>query len=147
MRFTTTGFVRFTAGWYLVAVSKRTVVALLGGHYLYHCEDTQMYQISYNQKIERPSEEQRLMAAFRQVDMSRNFYFSHTYDLTSSLQANLTRPAVQSDPGGWWFSDRFAWNHHMLADAFGPAKRGEDQIGRCWVLPMIYGHVDQASES
>jgi hypothetical protein len=87
------------------------------------------------------------MAAFRQVDMSRNFYFSHTYDLTSSLQANLTRPAVQSDPGGWWFSDRFAWNHHMLADAFGPAKRGEDQIGRCWVLPMIYGHVDQASES
>src|ERR1700733_2185074 len=109
IQFTTTGFVRFTAGWFLVAVSKRTVVALLGGHYLYHCEDTQMYQVSYNQKIERPSEEQRLMAAFRQVDMSRNFYFSHTYDLTSSLQANLTRPAAPPEYGGWWFNDHFAW--------------------------------------
>lgn len=37
----------------------------------------------------------------------------------------------------------------MLVDAFGPARqRGSDegQIGRCWILPMIYGHVDQASE-
>jgi len=109
-----------------------------------------MYQISYNQKIERLSEEQRLMAAFRQVDMSRNFYFSHTYDLTSSLQANLTHPAASSECGGWWFNDHFAWNHHMLSGAFDPTKKqggGEDRIGRCWVLPMIYGHVDQASES
>lgn len=93
------------------------------------------------------------MAAFRQVDMSRNFYFSHTYDLTSSLQANLTRPAYKRDNqsgSGWFFNDRFAWNHHMLVDAFGPDRPkteegDEGQIGTCWVLPMIYGHVDQAS--
>lgn len=27
------GFVRFTAGWYLILVTKRSVVGLLGGHY------------------------------------------------------------------------------------------------------------------
>jgi len=27
------GFVKFTAGWYLVLVTKRSVVGLLGGHY------------------------------------------------------------------------------------------------------------------
>ncbi len=57
------GFVRFTAGWYLVAITKRTVVALLGGHYLYHCEETQMYQVTYNQRVEKPSEEQRCFSA------------------------------------------------------------------------------------
>ncbi|KAF8306902.1 hypothetical protein DL93DRAFT_2065154 [Clavulina sp. PMI_390] len=164
------GFVRFTAGWYLVAISKRTVVALLGGHYIYHCEDTQMYQVTYNQKVERPSEEQRLMAAFRQVDMSRNFYFATGYDITSSLQANLTShpysPSTQSTNKSaspipspdwcWKFNDHFAWNHHMLADAFGPNRHvpeddgaggggtAAEPISDCWILPMIYGHVDQA---
>lgn len=27
------GFVRFTAGWYLILITKRSVVGLLGGHY------------------------------------------------------------------------------------------------------------------
>lgn len=93
------------------------------------------------------------MAAFRQVDMSRNFYFSPTYDLTSSLQANLTRPGYsRNEPGiGWTFNDRFAWNHHMLVDGFASDRQpsgetGTNHVRRCWILPMIYGAVDQASE-
>jgi hypothetical protein len=27
------GFVKFTAGWYLILITKRSVVGLLGGHY------------------------------------------------------------------------------------------------------------------
>jgi hypothetical protein len=34
------GFVKFTAGWYLILVTKRSVVGLLGGHYIYHCDET-----------------------------------------------------------------------------------------------------------
>ncbi|KAJ2911823.1 hypothetical protein MD484_g8592, partial [Candolleomyces efflorescens] len=30
------GFLRFTAGWYMILVTKCRVVALLGGHYLDH---------------------------------------------------------------------------------------------------------------
>ncbi|KAF8330313.1 SacI homology domain-containing protein [Cantharellus anzutake] len=163
------GFVRFTAGWYLVAITKRTVVALLGGHYLYHCEETQMYQVTYNQKVEKPSEEQRLMAAFRQVDMTRNFYFSHTYDITSSLQHNMTRGFLsrqhghshkpcgghpnhdipgKSEKSGWKFNDRYAWNYRMLLEAFDPEKNMQakqaDATKNHWILPLIYGHVDQA---
>lgn len=69
------GFIRFTAGWYMILISKRSVVALLGGHYLYHCESTEMIPVSFNHKIEKPAEEQRLMNIFKQVDMSKNFYF------------------------------------------------------------------------
>jgi SacI homology domain len=88
------------------------------------------------------------MAAFRRLDLSRNFYFSYTYDVTSTLQQNLTRPpspvpsdqSTRSEP--WRFNDRYAWNHHMLVDAFG---QSGDATKSHWVLPLIYGHVDQAS--
>lgn len=69
------GFVRFTAGWYMILVTKRSVVALLGGHYVYHCESTEILPICHNHRVERVSEENRLMNMFKQVDMSKNFYF------------------------------------------------------------------------
>jgi hypothetical protein len=69
------GFIRFTAGWYMILISKRSVVALLGGHYLYHCENTDIVPVCFNHKIDKPNEEQRLMNIFKQVDMSKNFYF------------------------------------------------------------------------
>ena len=73
----TLGFIRFTAGWYMILVSKRTVVALLGGHYLYHCENSDIMPVCFNHKIDKPAEEQRLMNIFKQVDMSKNFYFRY----------------------------------------------------------------------
>jgi phosphatidylinositol 3,5-bisphosphate 5-phosphatase len=69
------GFVRFTAGWYVILITKRSPVALLGGHYVYHCEETEVLTIPSSHKIEKPSEEQRLMGIFKQVDMTKNFYF------------------------------------------------------------------------
>src|SRR5882724_3851413 len=69
---------------------------------------------------------------------------SYTYDLTSTLQCNLTRrPEVPIAAERWTFNDRFAWNHHMLEKAFG--KRAEGAAKSHWVLPLVNGHVDQAS--
>jgi hypothetical protein len=53
-----TGFTRFTAGWYAVIIRKRAAVALIGGHYIYHCEETQIVTIS-TVKPERTSEESK----------------------------------------------------------------------------------------
>lgn len=53
------GFVCFTAGWYIVLVAKRSPVALLGGHYVYHCESADVLQVSFNHKVERATDEAR----------------------------------------------------------------------------------------
>ncbi|KAF8885657.1 polyphosphoinositide phosphatase [Infundibulicybe gibba] len=135
------GFIRFTAGWYMILISKRSVVALLGGHYLYHCENTDILPVCFNQKVEKPAEEQRLMDIFKQVDMSKNFYFSYTYDLTSTLQHNLTK---KRDPSRtrWSFNERFAWNYHMITS--GLDNEESSSARPHWLLPMVHGHVDQA---
>lgn len=132
------GFVKFTAGWYMIIITKRSVVALLGGHYIYHCEETEMVPVCFTHKIEKPTEEQRLINIFKQVDLSKNFYFSYTYDLTSTLQRNLTQLAHASR----LFNDRFAWNHYLMTKAF--ETPDYLPIRACWMLPLIHGHVDQA---
>uniref|UniRef100_A0A0W0FVL4 Putative polyphosphoinositide phosphatase n=1 Tax=Moniliophthora roreri TaxID=221103 RepID=A0A0W0FVL4_MONRR len=134
------GFIRFTAGWYMILITKRSIVALLGGHYIYHCENTEMVPVCFNQKTEKPAEEQRLLGVFKQVDMSKNFYFSYTYDLTSTLQHNLAGSS-RNIYGKWPFNDRYAWNFHMLTAPFGEE---QGNIRTQWMLPLVHGHVDQA---
>ncbi|RPD60768.1 hypothetical protein L227DRAFT_501341 [Lentinus tigrinus ALCF2SS1-6] len=135
------GFIKFTAGWYMILISKRSVVALLGGHYVYHCESTDILPVAFNHKVDKPTEEARLMNVFKQVDMSKNFYFSYTYDLTSTLQHNLTRSGL-SPARQWSMNDRFAWNHHLLTSAFEGSSPPSSKSH--WLVPLIHGHVDQA---
>ena len=93
------GFVRFTAGWYMILITKRSPVALLGGHYVYHCEETEVLTIPSGHKIEKPSEEQRLMGVFKQVDMTKNFYFrwgANTFFLFCLLTAGIIATPMTS---------------------------------------------------
>lgn len=69
--------------------------------------------------------------------------FSYTYDLTSTLQHNLTGSSRAVQDGPWPFNDRYAWNFHMLTAAFGDMET--PHLKPQWILPLMHGHVDQAS--
>ncbi|OWZ44073.1 polyphosphoinositide phosphatase [Cryptococcus neoformans c45] len=128
------GFIRFTASWYMVLMTKRSEVGLLGGHYIYHCDDTTLYPIG--PKVEKSAQETKMINTFNLVDLSKNFYFSYSYDLTNTLQTNLT---VSANNRRW--NTRFMWNHHLLSPAFDL----EEPRGRSrWIIPLIHGFVDQA---
>ncbi|KXS17766.1 hypothetical protein M427DRAFT_96707 [Gonapodya prolifera JEL478] len=132
------GFVRFLEGYYLMIVTKRRAVALLGGHYVYHIDETKLIYIPGPMvKIERKPDESRYIQVFQNVDLSKNFYFSYTYDITRTLQHNLTRTPgrVSFDP-----QEMFVWNFNPLVAGFG-------SISSPWALPAIHGFVDQAKIS
>lgn len=40
------GFIRFTDGYYMIIITKRSPVALLGGHYIYHIDDTTLIPLN-----------------------------------------------------------------------------------------------------
>lgn len=71
------------------------------------------------------------------------YFRSYTYDLTSTLQHNLTK-STRPSGGKWPFNDRFAWNFHLLNGPF----VGQDisPVRAQWLLPLVHGHVDQASK-
>lgn len=163
------GFIKFTGPYYLVTIKTRVPVAMIGGHYVYHSEETQLTPVTGKVPKNTQVEEARLMAAFRSVDLSKNFYFSYSYDLTNTLQSYFTHPSsysaslgafspIRFDPEesssssraagfdprrvAWGFHDKFFWNHYLLLSAFGNTVDREG--GSPWVLPLIYGFVDQS---
>lgn len=160
------GFVRFTAGYYMVLISKRSVVSLIGGHYIYHCDETQVLPVCHPSTLsnlpgrskQKDHQEAQRLRAFRQVDLSKNFYFSHTYDVTRTLQENMTGPRVAHrihSTSAWGYKEKFMWNYHLLVPAFADCQHLHPDepmasallAKRQWVIPLVHGFVDQAKLS
>lgn len=86
------GFVRFLEGYYIILITKRRRVATIGHHSVYKIEDTSMIYIPNDSVRYSHPDESRYVKMFQNVDLSSNFYFSYSYDLTHPLQFNMTPP-------------------------------------------------------
>lgn len=83
---------RFLEGYYIILVTKRRKVGVIGHHTIYKIEDTSMIYIPNDSvRIFHP-DEQRYVKMFQSIDLSSNFYFSYSYDLTHTLQSNMAPP-------------------------------------------------------
>ncbi|XP_015601524.1 polyphosphoinositide phosphatase isoform X2 [Cephus cinctus] len=92
------GFVRFLEGYYIILVTKRRRVAVIGHHTIYKIEDTSMIYIPNDTVRLFHPDEQRYVKMFQSIDLSSNFYFSYSYDLTHTLQHNMAPPRhIKSD--------------------------------------------------
>lgn len=91
------GFVRFLEGPYIILITKRKRVSLIGPHTIYKIEDISMLYIPNETVRYVHPDESRYMKMFQNVDLSSNFYFSYSYDLTHTLQYNMAKtvPPVQ----------------------------------------------------
>ena len=152
------GFVRFLEGYYVVLITKRRKVGLIGHHTIYKIEDTSMIYIPHDTVREAHSDEQRYLRMFQSIDLSSNFYFSYSYDLTHTLQHNLSTPrflTAKVDPPvalhtiphmetsqfsyTSQFQSKFVWNEHLL--------KGLEDVDPDWLLPIVHGFVDQSNIS
>ena len=142
------GFIRFTDTYYMLIVTKRQQVAMIGGHYIYRVEDTELIPLaspSGNRFTStRSAEESRYLGILNQVDLNKSFYFSYSYDITHSLQHNIIRQRQAMQNGQHQadvdFNSMFVWNHHLLKPAI-KALRNPFH----WCLPTIHGFIDQAA--
>ncbi|KAK3678061.1 phosphatidylinositol-3,5-bisphosphate 5-phosphatase [Recurvomyces mirabilis] len=140
------GFIRFTEAHYMLPVTKRQQAAMIGGHYVYQIEDTEMVPLTTGASSrfmrDRNPEELRFLGILNNLDLNKHFYFSYAYDITHSLQHNIiTQRAALADgrhdpkPD---FNAMFVWNHHLLKPATAALKHPFD-----WCLPIIHGFIDQ----
>lgn len=145
------GFIRFTAQYYMIYVTKRSQVGMIGGHYLYQIDKTELMPLvtaaSNRAKTERHLEEARYVGILNNLDLTRSFYFSYSYDVTRTLQHNIMRErqALQeglAEPRQADHNDMFIWNHHLLKPAKQVLKNPFD-----WCLSIVHGYVDQSALS
>ena len=144
------GFVRFTGSYYMLLITKRSQVAIIGGHYVYQIDGTELISLTSTSSSRfKPldAEEGRFVSTLNNLDLSRSFYFSYSYDITRTLQDNIAREreVLHIRPGDSPLKTHnamFVWNHHLLQPASRALRKTYD-----WCLPIIHGFVDQATLS
>jgi hypothetical protein len=110
----------------------------------------------------RATAEAKYRSLFAGVRLTRDFYFSPTYDMTHSLQyhmcAGANRPHAGTDNAGGHagtddepsahqqqqqptglgvYQEMFVWNHYLLSDF------AESRDAEHWLTPIIHGYVSQ----
>ncbi|KAF2747756.1 polyphosphoinositide phosphatase-like protein Fig4 [Sporormia fimetaria CBS 119925] len=142
------GFVRFTEAYYMLLITKRAQVAMIGGHYVYQVDGTEMIPLTTGStsrfQKDRNAEEARFLGILNNLDLTRSFYFSYSYNITRSLQQNIIRERNALNEGllkaPYDFQDMFVWNHYLLDPARTAMKNVYD-----WCHPIIHGYIDQSS--
>ncbi|CAM9514219.1 unnamed protein product [Discosporangium mesarthrocarpum] len=159
------GFVKFLDCYYLNFITQRKMVGAIGGNLIYAVKATEMFAIKpadsmagalsseaqspdsnafvntwskVNRRLNptpREIAEARYLGLFQFIDLTKDFFYSYTYDLTNSLQHNMTAATSKTFPPPP-FKDMYAWNFHQTREL-------EAQVGHLnssfWVLPIIHG--------
>jgi hypothetical protein len=143
------GFIRFTGAYYMLVITKRSQVAMIGGHFTYSVDATELIPLTtgsssrFKPDVKNP-EEARFLGILNNLDLTRSFYFSYSYDITHTLQHNIIteRAAVAAGepyPHSQEYNSMFMWNNYLLEPAIKALKNTYD-----WCLPVIHGYIDQS---
>lgn len=140
------GFIRFTGAHYMLLVTKRSQVAVIGGHYIYQIDGTDLISLAAPSSARFSldhEEESRFVGILHNLDLSRSFYFSYTYDVTHTLQHNILfeRETLYRHHGPKrQYNSMFVWNSYLLEPYLSIFQNPFD-----WCLPIVHGFIDQAS--
>lgn len=143
------GFIKFTGPYYMILITKKSTVAMIGGHYIYQVDGTELIPLTpaKYRTDQRNTEESRFLSILSNLDLTRSFYYSYSYDITRTLQHNITKERASMLKGLPCSCDddqnsMFVWNHYLLQPATQALKDPFD-----WCRPIIHGYIDQASIS
>lgn len=112
------GFVRFLDCYYFTLITKKTKVGCVGSNFIYAIKSAEVFAIrprednsgelsfarmwrTVNKKLSKTNTDQaesRYMGLFQFIDISKDFFFSYTYDLTHSLQHNYMMSSSNAFP-------------------------------------------------
>lgn len=144
------GFIKFTGPYYMLLITKKSTVAMIGGHYIHQLEGTELVPLTPGRSkvdVRNKPEEQRFLTILNTLDLTKSFYYSYSYDITRTLQHNITRERTSLANGTipWPNEDlnaMFVWNSYLLQPAVNVLQDPYD-----WCRPIIHGYIDQAGTS
>lgn len=73
------------------------------------------------------------MRLFSMIDVTKDFYFSYTYNVMRSLQKNLLGTLTDENV----YDSMFVWNDYLTRHLRGRAMSG------IWTVPLVYGFFKQ----
>ncbi|KAH3768003.1 phosphatidylinositol-3,5-bisphosphate 5-phosphatase [Pelomyxa schiedti] len=146
------GFIQLLAGYYMIFAAKRKCVGVIGGHCIFAVQEPQFIYIPSSSPP--PKLETRYRTLLQAVDLSSNFFFSYTYNLTRTLQYNMEhcwhhsqteeKASSSSDndeflPLPPQYDDMFMWNHYLVQPLL------ICKVSPMWILPLVHGDFIQST--
>ncbi|EOD22156.1 hypothetical protein EMIHUDRAFT_450701 [Emiliania huxleyi CCMP1516] len=157
------GAVRFLDAYYLLFVTRREPVGILAGHTIFRAEETAMISLRpggfstasrvlgvltqlrlggrhfsgrWGESWDEGWAERRYRSLFLAMDLTRDFYFSYTYDLSRTLQESappLPLRLRMRAPAA------FVWSHYLMLPVLPKLRDGS------WLVPLVHGFFRQCS--
>ena len=152
------GFIRFLDCYYITLITQRKKVGKIGPNFIYTIKSADVFAIKPKDKSGKnpfmklwskvskkmnqtatDSAESKYMGLYQFLDITKDFFFSYSYDLTNSLQHNHAMSSVNAFPPPP-SQDIFEWNNYQMEEF--RTLVGE-LSGSRWVIPIIHGSFQQ----
>ncbi|KAI3995393.1 hypothetical protein MKX01_040509 [Papaver californicum] len=134
------GFVKFLGPYYMLLITKRKQIGEICGHSVYAVTKSEMIPLpnsTVRSNMPFSNNENRYMKLLSTVDLTKDFYFSYSYNVMRSLQKNLcdgeTRKVL--------YETMFVWNEFLTRGIRNHLKN------TLWTVALVYGFFKQAKLS
>ncbi|MBA0695072.1 hypothetical protein Goari_005308, partial [Gossypium aridum] len=134
------GFVKFLGPYYMLLIKKRRKIGAICGHNIYAVTKTEMIPISNSpdqSNVAYSKNEKRYKKLLCAVDLTKDFFFSYSYNVMHSLQRNVRK----NETGLGHYETMFVWNEFLT--------RGirNNLNNTLWTVALVYGFFKQVKLS
>ncbi|KAB2079124.1 hypothetical protein ES319_A06G209900v1 [Gossypium barbadense] len=134
------GFVKFLGPYYMLLIKKRRKIGSICGHNIYAVTKSEMIPISNSpdqSNVAYSKNEKRYKKLLCAVDLTKDFFFSYSYNVMDSLQRNLCK----NETGLGHYETMFVWNEFLT--------RGirNNLNNTLWTVALVYGFFKQVKLS
>ncbi|KAK8524737.1 hypothetical protein V6N13_015750 [Hibiscus sabdariffa] len=134
------GFVKFLGPYYMLLITKRRKIGAICGHTIYAITKSDMITISNSSvqsNIAYSKNEKRYKKLLCTVDLTKDFFFSYSYNVMHSLQRNLCK----NETGLVHYETMFVWNEFLTRGIRNNLKNS------LWTVALVYGFFKQVKLS
>ncbi|KAI5084664.1 hypothetical protein GOP47_0000833 [Adiantum capillus-veneris] len=130
------GFVKFLKPYYMILITKREQIGAICGHSIYGIRESKLLRIPHRSVLFDSISwkiEERYKKLFNSIDLSKDFFYSHTYRIMWSLQKNV----FECDSDNMPFDDMFVWNSFITREF-------RNQLySPHWTVALVHGFYKQ----
>ncbi|KAI4330463.1 hypothetical protein MLD38_028752 [Melastoma candidum] len=130
------GIVKFLGPYYILLIKKRRKIGTICGHTIYAITKSEIITIpnsAVQSDVSVSKDENRYKRLLGMMDLTKDFYYSYTYRVMSSLQKNVCN--IRS--GQHHHETMFVWNEYLTR------KMKESINSNLWTVALVYGFFKQ----
>ncbi|CAG7892024.1 unnamed protein product [Brassica rapa] len=135
------GFIKFLGPYYMLVITERREIGEICGHRVYEVSKSEIISLQNSSvlcNIANSRDENRYKRLLSVVDLTKDFFFSYSYNIMRSFQKNM---CDHESGGTTLYKKMFVWNEFLT--------RGirHNLRNTVWTVALVYGFFKQTTLS